>query len=73
MSQRSRLAHRLPALYTDGPAGVDLNRNFGGPAWEFTGDNPCDDLYSGPSAFSEPETDAVRPRSRTHLRTALYL
>lgn len=40
--------------------GVDLNRNFD---WHFCGegasDNPCSEIYCGPSAGSEPETRAV--------------
>ena len=45
----------------DGTFGVDLNRNFGyqwgGPG--SSGDS-FSDIYRGPSAFSEPETRAVR-------------
>ncbi|MBI2362342.1 MAG: zinc carboxypeptidase [Elusimicrobia bacterium] len=45
----------------DGSVGVDLNRNydfrFGG---EGASDYPGSDTYHGPSAFSEPETRAVR-------------
>ena len=45
----------------DGTTGVDLNRNydfrFGG---EGASDSPGSDTYHGPSAFSEPETRAVR-------------
>ena len=43
--------------------GVDLNRNF---AFEWGANNtgsspdPCSDVYRGESAFSEPETQAVR-------------
>uniref|UniRef100_A0A5S6PZD8 Peptidase_M14 domain-containing protein n=1 Tax=Trichuris muris TaxID=70415 RepID=A0A5S6PZD8_TRIMR len=41
--------------------GVDLNRNFnfyfGG---EGSSNNPCDETYQGPFAFSEPEARAVR-------------
>jgi len=41
--------------------GVDLNRNFGFK-WGETGTsmNPCSDIYGGPEAFSEPETNAIR-------------
>ena len=45
--------------------GVDLNRNSGGPFWQFGpagsgySTNPCSDTYSGPSHASEPETVAV--------------
>ncbi|XP_064108378.1 carboxypeptidase B-like isoform X3 [Macrobrachium nipponense] len=41
--------------------GVDPNRNFdsdfGGPG---TSDNPCVEIYHGPSAFSEAESSAIR-------------
>ncbi|XP_068211936.1 carboxypeptidase B-like isoform X1 [Palaemon carinicauda] len=41
--------------------GVDLNRNFG-YKWGGLGtsNNPCSDIYKGPSAFSEPESQALR-------------
>ena len=43
--------------------GVDLNRNFG-YQWGYnnTGSSPdpCDETYRGPSAFSEPESQAIR-------------
>lgn len=41
--------------------GVDLNRNFG-VQWNTTGvsANTNDDTYPGPSAFSEPETQALK-------------
>ncbi|CAJ0592513.1 unnamed protein product [Cylicocyclus nassatus] len=41
--------------------GVDLNRNFDW-FWSSTGSSsdPCHETYHGPSAFSEPETIAVR-------------
>lgn len=41
--------------------GVDLNRNYS-YAWNTTGvsSNPASDVYPGPSAFSEPETQAVK-------------
>ena len=45
---------------SDNCNGVDLNRNydisFGGTG---TSSNPCSHLYSGPSALSEPESQAV--------------
>ena len=47
---------------SDSPAfGVDLNRNWG-TAFGGTGasENPNSNIYHGASAFSEPETDAVR-------------
>jgi len=47
--------------------GVDLNRNFdmsfGGQG---TSDDPCDDTYRGASAFSEPESRAVRDYVLSH-------
>lgn len=42
--------------------GVDLNRNYS-VEWanpQGSSSLPCTDLYHGPSAFSEPETQAVR-------------
>jgi carboxypeptidase T len=57
---------------SDGSVGVDLNRNydfrFGG---EGTSDEPGDDTYHGPSAFSEPESKAVKAffEARPNLKT----
>jgi PKD repeat protein len=44
-----------------GVYGVDLNRNYS-YGWSTTGTstNPSSDTYCGPSAFSEPETQAMR-------------
>lgn len=41
--------------------GVDLNRNYG-YKWggKGTSNDPCQDIYRGPSAFSEPESSAVK-------------
>ena len=43
--------------------GVDLNRNFG-YMWGYdnigSSPDPCDNTYRGPSAFSEPEAQAIR-------------
>ena len=45
----------------DGTVGVDINRNYG---YEFVGEgsstDPASATYRGPSAFSEPETQAMR-------------
>ncbi|XP_045476413.1 carboxypeptidase B-like isoform X2 [Harmonia axyridis] len=42
-------------------AGTDLNRNFGhGWGGQGASGNPCTETYRGPSAFSEPETQAIR-------------
>lgn len=46
-----------------GTYGVDLNRNWGwewGPQWPGSSGSPFSSTYRGPSAFSEPETQAVR-------------
>ncbi len=53
-----------------GRYGVDLNRNYG-VDWGVSGaninisTNPSSDSYIGPSAFSEPETQAIRQFSQT--------
>ncbi len=39
--------------------GVDLNRNYDWH-WGGAGTDPCEDTYQGPSAASEPETQAVQ-------------
>ncbi|KAL1924123.1 uncharacterized protein VTP21DRAFT_7158 [Calcarisporiella thermophila] len=41
--------------------GTDNNRNFNGPNWGGTGssNNPCDEDYHGPSAFSAPESKGM--------------
>ncbi len=47
----------------DGTMGVDLNRNYGSNwGYDNTGSSPTSssDTYRGPSAFSEPETQAIR-------------
>lgn len=53
----------------DGTMGVDLNRNYGFE-WGFddqgSSPNPESDVYRGPSAFSEPETQAVRDFCNAH-------
>ena len=45
----------------NGTFGVDLNRNYS-YGWGTTGTSstPSNDTYCGPSAFSEPETQAIR-------------
>lgn len=58
----------------DGSVGVDLNRNY---AWGWGGQgasaDPEDDTYRGPSAFSEPESKAVKAfvEARTNLKILL--
>ncbi|XP_068211932.1 carboxypeptidase B-like [Palaemon carinicauda] len=58
--ESNRLWRKNRASHSTCP-GVDLNRNFvyqwGGIG---TSDNPCSDIYKGPSAFSEPESQALR-------------
>ncbi|MBI2789367.1 MAG: zinc carboxypeptidase [Elusimicrobia bacterium] len=62
------------AQNADGSTGVDLNRNY---AWGWGGGgaspNPDDDTYRGPSAFSEPESKAVRDfvSARPNLKVLL--
>lgn len=50
-----------------GVYGVDLNRNYS-YGWNTTGTstNPSNDTYCGPSAFSEPETQAMRWLVQNH-------
>jgi hypothetical protein len=64
----------------DGSYGVDLNRNFGF-AWGYdnigSSNIPGDETYRGPSAFSEPESQAVRNLAllknyRTHFNLHSY-
>ena len=49
--------------------GVDLNRNYG-YLWGYnnvgSSPDPCDETYRGESAFSEPETDAMRDFCESH-------
>ncbi|RKZ15899.1 hypothetical protein DRQ53_07760 [bacterium] len=52
----------------DGTVGVDLNRNFGYEwGYDDIGSSPTTSslVYRGPSAFSEPETQAIRDFSAT--------
>jgi len=47
--------------------GVDLNRNYGfGWGGDGSSGQPNSDIYRGPSAFSEPETQAVKNFVETH-------
>lgn len=58
----------------DGTRGIDLNRNydagFGGTG---SSADPASDTYHGPSAFSEPETAAVRDFVRSRKSTTTLL
>ena len=44
----------------DSKNGVDLSRNFDSAKWAPASPDPCSPSYNGPSAFSEPETIALR-------------
>ena len=52
---------------SNGPDGVDPNRNYG---WNWSGagssSDPTDDIYHGPSAFSEPGVAAMRDLMAAH-------
>lgn len=54
--------------------GVDLNRNYG-YLWGTGGssNSPCSDVFMGPTAFSEPETQAVKAfvESKPNLKVLL--
>lgn len=56
-----RLWRKNRRVNSDGSIGVDLNRNWGFQ-WGGAGASatPSSDTYRGPSAFSEPETQALR-------------
>ena len=64
----------------DGSYGVDLNRNFGF-AWGYdnigSSPTPSSETYRGPSAFSEPECQAIRDLAiqrsyKTHFNMHTY-
>ena len=53
----------------DGSFGVDLNRNYGlGWGWDNFGSSPdpYSDVYRGPAAFSEPETQVMKTLCEAH-------
>jgi carboxypeptidase T len=58
----------------DGSSGVDLNRNYG-YHWGEGGasDDPNDETYHGPSAFSEPETQNLKAFFESHKNIAVDL
>ncbi|XP_035443467.2 carboxypeptidase B-like [Spodoptera frugiperda] len=63
---RYMIANRCP--------GVDLNRNFGHGWGTASSANPCQDTFHGGSAFSEPESAAIRDIILEHSsRMAMYL
>ena len=52
---------------TESHTGVDLNRNYGFHYGETTEDlDPCSETFRGQTAFSEPETQAVRSFVEKH-------
>lgn len=60
----------------DGSYGVDLNRNYGGPGFggsQGASDDMTDETYHGPSAFSEPETQAIRDFVLARHKTTVLL
>ncbi|CAI5738078.1 unnamed protein product [Peronospora destructor] len=65
--EQNKMGQRKSAAPTCGKssrdAGVDLNRNYDvcfARDTKGSSNEPCGDDYNGPSAFSEPETQAVR-------------
>jgi hypothetical protein len=55
--------------------GIDTNRNWG-YQWGLdigSSPDPCSEVYRGPSAFSEPETRAVRDMLQSLPRLAAYI
>lgn len=58
----------------NGTYGVDLNRNYG-YHWGSGGSSkdPRSDIYMGPQAFSEPETQAIRNFVRAQKNTRVLL
>ncbi|MEK2646635.1 M14 family metallopeptidase [Bdellovibrio sp. BCCA] len=62
------------AKNNDGTYGVDLNRNYG-YGWGGGGasTSPNSDTFRGPSAFSEPETQAVKKYIEDHQNITILL
>ncbi len=59
---------------SDGSYGVDLNRNYAkGFGGEGSSSSTSSDIYHGPSAFSEPETQAVRDWVKSRKKTTVLL
>lgn len=59
---------------SDNTFGVDLNRNYGfGWGTGGSSSNPSSDIYMGRSAFSEPETQAVRDFFLAHRNIKIAL
>lgn len=64
-SNRMWRKNRSPSF--TGCYGADPNRNFElGFGGEMTSTNPCADIYTGPSPFSEAESRAIKLLTETH-------
>ncbi len=73
-SNRYKLWRKNRRNNGDGTYGVDLNRNYA-YGWGTGGSstNPSSDIYMGESAFSEPETQAIRDFVNSHLNAKILL
>jgi carboxypeptidase T len=74
-NRRPPIAGSCPSLPADRRGGVDLNRNYDF-LWASgigTSSSSCDDVYKGPSAFSEPETRNIRWMIDTHRNIATMI
>ncbi len=72
--QRYKMWRKNRRANGNGVYGVDLNRNYG-YGWGTGGSstNPSSDVYMGPSAFSEPETKAIRDFFLAHRNVSIAL
>lgn len=72
--QRYKMWRKNRRVNSRGNYGVDLNRNYG-YGWGTGGSstNPSSDVYMGPSAFSEPETKAIRDFFIAHSNVTIAL
>lgn len=69
---RSWRKNRTPN--NDGTYGVDLNRNYGfGWGGGGTSTSPNSDIYRGPQAFSEPESQAIKNFVESHENITILL
>ena len=64
---------RLQRKNMDPTCNVDLNRNYDAAFGTGTGEDCRSETYPGLAAFSEPETQAVRDRSRRSPRPRLLV
>ncbi|XP_049962035.1 carboxypeptidase B-like [Schistocerca serialis cubense] len=72
---KDRMWRKTKSRQSSSCLGVDANRNFGFHWNEIGASNyPCSELYAGPHAFSEPETQAFRDYVlKNSKRIKLYL